>query len=449
MSFQALLVNPWIHDFSAYDFWLKPLGLLTLGESLRRAGAQISLIDCMDSNHPLFASSPLRLNLKKRPDGRGRFYAEEIPKPVALRAVPRRFKRYGLPKDIFRLALSKLKPPDIVLVSCTMTYWYTGAAETIAEIRAALGDVPIIAGGLYPSLLPEHAGSSLGADFIIRGDWEKELSPVIKEVLGGEIELQGPLDVSPAFDLYPSLDYACIQTGRGCPFRCTYCASPVLHKEMERKDPEFVIEEIERYVKERGVRDIAFYDDALLVNESSHLSVILEKIMDMKIDARLHAPNALHLRGMTPRLARLMKRSNFGTLRFGLETSDSQKQSATGGKVNNEEFEMAAAHLHEAGFSNADIGVYLLIGLPGQNTEDIERDIEFAIKHGARPHLAEFSPIPGTRIWSEAVRAARFDIEREPLFHNNSLLPCAIPELTPERLSSLKELCHQHDNELL
>ena len=25
-----LLVNPWIHDFAAYDFWAKPLGLLTL-----------------------------------------------------------------------------------------------------------------------------------------------------------------------------------------------------------------------------------------------------------------------------------------------------------------------------------------------------------------------------------------------------------------------------------
>ena len=28
---QVLLVNPWIHDFAAYDFWAAPLGLLTLG----------------------------------------------------------------------------------------------------------------------------------------------------------------------------------------------------------------------------------------------------------------------------------------------------------------------------------------------------------------------------------------------------------------------------------
>ena len=35
MSKKILLINPWIHDFAAYDFWLKPLGLLYLGGLLR------------------------------------------------------------------------------------------------------------------------------------------------------------------------------------------------------------------------------------------------------------------------------------------------------------------------------------------------------------------------------------------------------------------------------
>jgi len=30
-----LLVNPWITDFTAYDFWLKPLGLLSIASILR------------------------------------------------------------------------------------------------------------------------------------------------------------------------------------------------------------------------------------------------------------------------------------------------------------------------------------------------------------------------------------------------------------------------------
>lgn len=57
-----LLVNPWIHDFAAYDFWAAPLGLFTLGGILRDHGARVSFIDCwIDStpckqNHPFPAS---------------------------------------------------------------------------------------------------------------------------------------------------------------------------------------------------------------------------------------------------------------------------------------------------------------------------------------------------------------------------------------------------------
>jgi len=43
-----LLVNPWIHDFAAYDFWMKPLGLLYVGAILRAAGYEVGLLDCLD-----------------------------------------------------------------------------------------------------------------------------------------------------------------------------------------------------------------------------------------------------------------------------------------------------------------------------------------------------------------------------------------------------------------
>ena len=47
-----LLVNPWVHDFAAYDFWANPLGLLTLGGILREHGARISYLNCLDRFHP-------------------------------------------------------------------------------------------------------------------------------------------------------------------------------------------------------------------------------------------------------------------------------------------------------------------------------------------------------------------------------------------------------------
>ena len=47
-----LLVNPWIHDFAAYDVWAKPLGLLLLGGVLRAHGARVSYLNCLDRFHP-------------------------------------------------------------------------------------------------------------------------------------------------------------------------------------------------------------------------------------------------------------------------------------------------------------------------------------------------------------------------------------------------------------
>ena len=41
---KTLLINPWIYDFSAYDFGIRPVGLLRIGEFLRRKGAKVDLV---------------------------------------------------------------------------------------------------------------------------------------------------------------------------------------------------------------------------------------------------------------------------------------------------------------------------------------------------------------------------------------------------------------------
>ena len=41
---QLLLINPWIYDFTAYDFWSKPLGLLYIASILRNIGYQIDYL---------------------------------------------------------------------------------------------------------------------------------------------------------------------------------------------------------------------------------------------------------------------------------------------------------------------------------------------------------------------------------------------------------------------
>ncbi len=58
---------------------------------------------------------------------------------------------------------------------------------------------------------------------------------------------------------------------------------------------------------------------------------------------------------------------------------------------------------------------------------------------GATPVLTQYSPIPHTALWAEAVKVSRYDLEAEPLYHNNSIFPCW-PEFSWERYTRLKNL---------
>jgi radical SAM superfamily enzyme YgiQ (UPF0313 family) len=93
-------------------------------------------------------------------------------------------------------------------------------------------------------------------------------------------------------------------------------------------------------------------------------------------------------------------------------------------KLSEGDFERAVRSLHKAGFSKEQIGAYILAGLPGQSVASVEDTAEFVSKAGAMPYLAEYSPIPHTPLWDKAVACSQHDLVSEPLFHNNTLLPC-------------------------
>lgn len=111
-SKDILLVNPWIYDFTAYDFWLKPLGLLYIGSILRKnTDCRIHFIDCLDRHHPL-----LEMKLKTKPDGRGSFPKQEVAKAEVLKDIPRRYSRYGVPVSLFQQELERLPLPLFFLL---------------------------------------------------------------------------------------------------------------------------------------------------------------------------------------------------------------------------------------------------------------------------------------------------------------------------------------------
>ena len=438
------LINPWIYDFAAYDLWSKPLGLLYLAGYLRDCGFNIHLIDCLDIHHPGMKAGASLTRPVRRSYGTGKFWKKKIPKPSSLKNIPRSYNRYGISRQLFIKELESVNKPAAILITSLMTYWYPGVVEAVSLVRHIFPDVPIILGGIYARLCRQHALQIAGVDFVAEEGYLHDPESLLKIMELFNIPVPGNSTTNdnlpyPAFDMLHGIDYICLLTSTGCPYRCRYCAGHFLNPEFARRDPQSVLEEIEYWHRNYGVRDFAFYDDALLAGSHHIMTELLEGLAELNRNLRFHTPNALHIREITPDIASLLYKSGFKTIRLGLETSDMKIHNDMDKKLSDGEFERTVRNLKKAGFNGKEIGAYILTGLPGQSVNSVKSTIKFAGTAGVMPYLAEYSPLPHTPLWEKAVSFSSYDILSEPLFHNNTLLPCW-DEGRRERVPELKRL---------
>jgi len=442
MSLQkkVLLINPWIYDFTAYDFWMKPLGLLYIAALLKEyTDFELSFIDCLDRNHPLLGKK-----LKTKPDGRGPFFKEEVSKPLILRKVPRKYSRYGIPLSLFSHELKQVHRPDLVLLTCSMTYWYPGVQTVVEMVRERFGRVPILLGGVYPTLLSQHALSQTGVDVICKGPGERQIFTLINDILGDGVCPHQSIETLeelpfPAFGLLRDRTSLPLLTSRGCPMTCTFCASSLLFSGFEQRSASSVVTELDVLCKLYRPRHIAFYDDALLLNNQEHIVPILKGIIQKRLPLMFHTPNGLQVKEIDSELASLFRQAGFHSLFLSQETFDETVIKESCPKVSTEDLERALGLLQRAGFRRAEINVYLMVGLHDQDISGIKEGILRVRSLGAQPRLAYFSPIPGTLEWERLVAKGYLDEKIDPLLQNKLVFPHVLGNISPGEFESLKE----------
>jgi radical SAM superfamily enzyme YgiQ (UPF0313 family) len=435
---RALLLAPPIYDFALYDLFLKPFALCRLAAWLQSCGFRVRLVNGLDYRDPESCRQFGRPRREAR--GTGKLFRQVVPKPACLGWVRRHYARYGMLASSLQRELAR-EQPDIVLVSSGMTYWYPGVVEAIARLRGLYPRVPVILGGIYATLCPAHARRVTEADYVVEG----EAWPGIARILS-RLHLPQAAPWRPeAFTPLPEgrWEGGVLRLNTGCPLRCRYCASPVLCPRFRAGDPQAAFAALSEMYGALGTRSFAFYDDALLAESQAVLEPFLERVIASGLELSFYAPNGVHAALLEPALASLMRRAGFRELGLGVESLRGEFHRTLDRKLDPHRLPQALEALFSAGFTSREITGYILAGLPGQRWEEVEESLVATAALGIRVQVTEYSPVPGTPLWAEAVRRSRLALEEEPLAHNNTLLPMQWAGLELADLQRLKELARK------
>ena len=404
------LIHPPIYDFTAYDLWLRPLGLYEIGAYIKEfTPYKPILIDYLDRDRPL---SPLT---KTKKYGTGRFPSQRIEKPEILKPVKRYYYRFGIPQKIMEDYMASFEKPLAVFVTTGMTYWYQGVQEIMDSVGKIWGSVPIFIGGTYASLMPEHA-SRFGK--VVPGEVNGEVLKLFSYINGENFSAHyKPL---PLFSLSRRKS-SVMTTTRGCPFRCSFCASFILHK-YRKKSRDRILSEIEELVR-LGVKDVAFYDDALLVDASHHFKPVFREIIRENFPINFHLPNGIHVRFLDEEVAGLMSKAGVKTIRLSLESAEEEFLEKSSPKLNLSEFERAVANLERTGYRREELVAYVIVGVPGQSSSSVKATLNYLEKMRIRPSLAYYSPVPGTADFRKLEEEGFISRTDDPLVHNKLMFP--------------------------
>jgi anaerobic magnesium-protoporphyrin IX monomethyl ester cyclase len=376
---RVLLVNPPHHGlFSLFGVKIPPLGLGYLAASLRKAGMTPTIADLTVARKNEF------------PDF-GKF--------------------------------------DLVGIG-TDTTRFRAALQLAREAKKA--GRPVVMGGPHPTVVDDAPFITGDVDFVARGEAEDTIVELARAVADGR-EPEGVAGLTyrrkgvlhrtparpfredldalpwPARDLLPMDRYRSakigtwpltpVVTSRGCPFRCTFCASSFMNGPKWRpRSAEKVVEEIEHVQKTYGYPAVAFSDDNSTL-DAARMDRICEEIhrrgLDVKIWLFLRADTAFHHPDTIARMGRAGVTSAF----MGIETLSKRHLKEIHKGFAPEVTPKAVRIVRDAGI---DVLASYIIGYPDETLSEIRETIRQA--RALPTSTAQFTiltPYPGTKVFED------------------------------------------------
>jgi tryptophan 2-C-methyltransferase len=270
--------------------------------------------------------------------------------------------------------------------------------QDIAAIRDNF-EGPVVLGGGGFALMPIRLLEDVGAPYGVRGDGEAGLAGLLRALNGdcpfsrvpglvyrdeGCWQLNAPaqanltaLSLAPR-DVVDNRRYfaaggqAGIETKRGCPGRCIYCADPVIKgRKVRTRPPADVVSEI-RGLVERGIDHLHFCDSEFNLPEA-HAADVCQAIADAGLGGRVrwytYASPVPFSRG----LAMLMKQAGCVGINFGADNGSDRMLALLGRDFRAADVGEAVRVCREVGMP---VMLDLLLGAPGETWATVAETID-------------------------------------------------------------------------
>jgi len=319
-----------------------------------------------------------------------------------------------------------------------MTYWIGGVRSTVDLVRKAFGDIPVIVGGIAASLIPDRIRSYIESAEVFPGSlFQSGTSEPLSAHVPTITSQPNSVSLITGLRLTNSRYHGPILTSFGCPHNCSYCASRILQPGFIPRLADVVAEELAFCIQERGIRDFAVYDDALLYNADQSLSALEQVVNTVGESIRIHTPNGIHANFTTDRVLARMRDLGFTTIRIGYETGSPRYRDDIHRKTSREALKGCIDRVFRQGWSREDVAVYIMAGLPGQSHVEVCEEMKIIADMGCRVNPVFLSPVPGSALFSRY--ASDYPIlKKDPLSHNDSYFITQLPNWNYEKVELIK-----------
>jgi radical SAM superfamily enzyme YgiQ (UPF0313 family) len=359
--------------------------------------------------------------------------------PVLEPVLPLRDAEKYSPENYARLM--QAQKPDVIAFSIMSPHWYP-MEPYFEELKKLMPDVPIVIGGYQAMLSQEQTIENPNVDYICVGDGEYAIGNIVQHLRGskdgpadgmweklidGEIYKTEPHQIGdlaalpfPDYDIFSKEDgfkdvnssifgpkgklVLPVMTGRGCPYRCTYCCNtPILEGWKSKKtflrkyDPEEMVNELIRLRDKYNVGYFEFWDELFLSNLKfvrAFFEIYKEKIhLPFSINSRVEV--------MNEEFCRTAAEAGCHTIWFGIESGDEQYRSKMlGRKMTNQQVIDAAANCKKAGINRLTFNI---VGMPLETADNMRETLKLN-QTIAPEHFFFFPYIPlrGTPLYETA-----------------------------------------------